>query len=178
MRIEGKERISHPSRIVFETLRDKTPELAALMPNIESMTVTERVDTPPITKLKNRWQGKLDDLPKAIRPFVNKDIAAWCDEAEWNAETLLCSWKIRSMMADEIVQCSGTTRITADGDAAATFTLVGELRIDPAKVPGIPRFLAGTVRDPIERFIANALSPNLTSIAKAVQKYLDIKANP
>lgn len=53
------------------------------------------------------------------------------------------------------------------------FTLAGEMTIDPDNVPGVPRFLARKMKNPLERFIARAMSPNLTSIATAVQKYLD-----
>ncbi len=45
--------------------------------------------------------------------------------------------------------------------------------VEPLQHPPGP--LAGRLKDPLERFIAKAISPNLTSVAKAVQQYLDQK---
>ena len=45
--------------------------------------------------------------------------------------------------------------------------------MNPDRVPGVPAFLARKLQDPLERFVGNAIRPNLTKIAGAVQRYLD-----
>jgi hypothetical protein len=173
MKIHGSQSLTHPARLVFETLRDKTPELVAIMPNIEGVEVLSREEQPPVVKLYNRWQGAQSDVPAVARPFVKKELISWFDRAAWNEETLSCEWKIEAVVGRDCFSCMGTTVITADGEDRSHFTLEGELSIDPDHVPGVPKFLARKVRAPLERFIARAISPNLTGIASAVQRYLD-----
>lgn len=173
MRIDESQKISHPAHLVFATLRDKTPELAAIMPNVEGVQVLERREDPPRVHLYNRWQATNQDVPRIVRPFVSKDLVAWFDRATWDEESLSCSWQIEAVVGKEVFSCQGRTTIQADGDGACEFRLSAELRVDPDRVPGVPRFLARKLQEPLERFIGNAIRPNLTSIASAVQRYLD-----
>lgn len=174
MQIGGTKTISHPAEQVFAALRDKQSELAErYLPNIESVEVLEREDNPPKVRLYNRWQGRTDDVSRVIRPFVSREMMSWLDEAFWDEETLSCTWRIESAKAKGVFQCSGSTRISAREDQTSLFELEGELQVHPDKVPGVPGFLARKVRDPIEKFVANLLNPNLTMMAQAVQRYLD-----
>jgi len=171
MKIEAVEHLTYPAELVFETVRDKTPELASIMPNIEGVEVLSREEKPPVVHVYARWQGSSGDVPRVIRPFVKKELLAWMDRAAWDAEQRTCEWAIEAAVG-QVFSCEGHTTI-ADAEGGAVFTIKGELRVDPNKVPGVPRFLARKLKDPLERFIANAIRPNLTSIAKAVQEYLD-----
>jgi len=173
MRIEETERISHPAREVFVTLRDRTPELAAIMPNIEAVRLLERRETPPRVHLWSRWQATNDDVPSILRPFVGKELLAWLDRAAWDESTLVCSWQLESAGERKIFTCVGTTTLAAEGDARTVFRIAGDLKVNPDQLPGVPGFLARKVQEPLERFIGNAIRPNLTKIASAVQRYLD-----
>ena len=173
LRIDAKEHLSHPAERVFATLRDKTPELVVHLPNIESVEVLNRRDEPPRTHLINRWQAKNDDVPSILRPFVKKELLSWIDRAAWDAEKLSCDWEIEAVAGRDCFSCQGSTQIAPDGEGRALFTLHGELRVDPDHVPGVPRFLARRIQEPLEHFIAAAMRPNLASIAIAVQRYLD-----
>lgn len=176
MRIEATETLSHAAQLVFETVRDKTPELVEIMPNIERVEVLERREEGSTVHLRNRWQGSKSDVPAVIRPFASKDLSAWFDQAAWNSETLTCSWQIESIVGREMFSCEGQTTIRATGDKSCSFELRGELTVDPNKVPGVPRFLGRKIQGPLERFIVGSVSPNLTGIAKAVQRFLDSQA--
>jgi len=175
MQIEGTETLTHPARLVFETLRDRTPELVAILPNIEGVVELERRVEPPVIHLYNKWQGAQSDVPRVVRPFIKKELLSWNDRAAWNEDELRCYWTIEAAIAREIFSCTGSTTITPQGEAGCTFHLCGEMQIDPDKVPGVPRFLARKLQGPLERFIANAMRPNLTGIATAVQTYLDAR---
>lgn len=174
MKIQGVEKVTHPARQVFEALRDKTPELLAFMPNIEAVEVLERREEDGVLHLLNRWQGTKADVPKALRPFASREMTSWMDYAAWNSEELSCRWRIEAAVASRMFRCEGKTTIDATGDEACTFRLAGELTVDPAHIPGVPRFLAKKLKSPLERFIIGAVTPNLTGIAKAVQRYLDL----
>lgn len=172
MKIEANEQLTHPAQLVFETVRDKQPELAAIMPNVETVEVLEQRREGSVVHIYNRWQGSKRDVPAVIRPFASKDLAAWFDRAAWDDETLSCAWEIEAIVGREMFSCRGNTTIRPR-EGGCSFELRGELKVDPNKVPGVPRFLARKLQGPLERFIVNAVSPNLTSVASAVQKYLD-----
>jgi hypothetical protein len=169
MRIEAQTHVSHPAKLVLVTLRDKTPELAAIMPNVESVEELERREEPPRVHLYNRWQGSNRDVPAILRPFVSKELLAWHDRASWDEEKLCCSWQLEG----RVFSCQGSTRLEPQGEGSTLFLIGGELKVDPDRVPGLPRFLARKVQQPLERFIGNAVRPNLTKIAEAVQRFLD-----
>lgn len=173
MKIIGTRKLTHPATLVFETLRDRTPELVEILPNIESVEVLSREEDPPVVHLYNKWYGAEGDVPKVVRPFIKKELLSWFDRAAWNEEALECKWLIEAVLAREIFSCSGHTVITPEDNDQCVFLLEGELQIDPDKIPGLPKFLARKLKNPVERFIANAMRPNLTNIASAVQEYLD-----
>ena len=173
MIIQAKEHITHSAVLVFETIRDKTQDMVSFMPNIEEMEVLSREEDTPKVRLYNRWQGSSDDVPRVVRPFIKKELISWHDRATWDQDTLSCRWEIEAAVGKDFFSCKGNTTIESEGDQKALFSLKGELVVDPRRVPGVPRLLAGRLKNPMERFIANAISPNLTSIAKAVQQYLD-----
>jgi hypothetical protein len=173
MQIKGTNHLTHPAFIVFQTLRDKTPDLVSIMPNIDAVEVLSRKETPPIVQLHNKWYGSQQNVPKLIRPFINKNLTCWFDHANWDEEHLCCRWSIECIISSKIFACEGTTMITAESNACSTFTLQGEMNINIDSIPGIPPLLVRKLKSPLETFIVNAIGPNLTSIATAVQKYLD-----
>ena len=173
MIIQAKEHITHPATLVFETIRDKTQDMVSFMPNIDEMEVLTREEDPPRVHLYNRWQGASNDVPRVVRPFIKRELISWHDRATWDQDALSCSWEIEASVGKDFFSCKGNTTIEPLGEQKALFSLKGELVVDPKRVPGVPRLLAGRLKNPMERFIANAISPNLTSIAKAVQQYLD-----
>ena len=173
MIIQAKEHITHPAILVFETIRDRTQDMVSYMPNIDEMEVLTRQEEASVVRLYNRWQGASNDVPKVVRPFIKKELISWHDRAAWDQDKLSCAWEIEAAVGKDFFSCRGNTTIEPEGDARCLFSLKGELVVDPRRVPGVPRLLAGRLKNPLEKFIANAISPNLTSIAKAVQQYLD-----
>lgn len=173
MKIGSRHNICHPATEVFEALRDKQAELVAFLPNVEGVEIVERAEELPKVRIHSRWQGSSDDVAGVIRPFINREMMAWSDRATWDAEQLCCSWELESAKAKGVFECSGTTCIIADGDDASVFQMDGEMHVHAEKLPGVPGFVARRIREPIEKFVANLLNPNLGSMAKAVQDYLD-----
>ena len=173
MKIGGRYDIGHPAQRVFETLRDKQAELVAFLPNVESVQQLERAEDPPVVRLHTKWQGNSDEVAAAIRPFINREMMSWFDEASWNGETLVCEWRLRGAKASELFSCTGTTRIVEGQDGGCVFDMTGDMTVHPDKIPGVPKFVAKRIREPIEKFVGNLLAPNLGKMAQAVQQYLD-----
>lgn len=171
-RIEVSVEIGYPPEAVFLAIRDRIETLSQYMPHVEYMKVLEREDDPPLTRINNRWQGTKDNLPKVARPFLSRDTVGWFDHAEWNAETYGCTWRIEPVKFKKLFDCHGETTL-APTETGSQFTLVVNLTLHLEKVPGLPKFLARRVQGPVERFIADSLTPNLASLATAVQAYFD-----
>ncbi len=172
-KIEGLDNLTHPAAQVFEALRDKTPDLVEFLPNIEHVEVLSREENPPVVHLYNKWQGSQEDVPAIVRPFIKKELLCWYDRAGWDEKQLKCDWEIESVIGRKFFSCRGATTIKPASENSCVFSLEGELCVDPNHLPGVPKFLARKLQQPLERFIVKAISPNLTSIAQAVQKYLE-----
>jgi hypothetical protein len=52
------------------------------------------------------------------------------------------------------------------------FTIRGELKVDAAKVRGVPRLLAGTIGPAVESFLVGRIQPNFLTVAKGVERWL------
>ena len=176
-RIEVNVEIGYPPEAVFIALRDRIEELSHFMPHVEYMKVLEREDAPPLTRVYNRWQGTKDNVPAVARPFISRDVVGWFDRAEWSSETLACTWRIEPVKFKKLFDCHGTTTL-AHSEGGSLFTLVVNLELDLQKVPGLPKFLARRVQGPVESFVAKSLTPNLASLANAVQAYFDESGLP
>ena len=109
MQIGGTESISHSAQATFLALRDQQQALVRHLPNIEALSVLERNETPPTTRLYSRWQGSAGEIPAVLRPLISREMLAWFDEAVWHAETLSCQWRLESAKARDIFTCKGTT---------------------------------------------------------------------
>jgi len=172
MEIGSAHKIAHSAQKVFEALRDHQPELVQYLPNVDAMEVLKREENGSKTRLYNRWQGSSQDVSKVIRPFVTAEMLAWFDDATWDEQSLSCDWTLESVRAKDIFACSGTTKLAALSDDSTSFEIRGQLHVHPEKIPGVPVFLARRIRQPLEKFVAGLLEPNLTKIAGAVADYL------
>lgn len=173
MEFGEREHISHPAGLVYETARDRMVELVPFLPAVESIEVVARHDEPDMIHIDNVWQGSTTDVPKAVRAFIKPEHLRWKDSADWLADDLTCLWSLETFVGNAFYECNGRTYVEPDGDNACWFGIEATLQVHPERVPGIPRLLAGRLAGSIERFVANLLKPNLTSVAKGVQDYLD-----
>jgi hypothetical protein len=171
VRLDAYEALSFAPPLVFATLRDRLSDLVEYLPQVDRIeTLATNVDG-TVTHHRNRWQGAMRQFPSLIRPFVNPDLAAWYDDARWDEKTFICTWKIESAAGQGVLTCEGVTRIEAAGSGSACY-LSGDLRIDAAKVPGIPTFLVRKAQAAVETFIVAAIKPSLTGVLSAAQRFL------
>ncbi len=176
MKLEADARISFPRETVFKTYRDRLPELVPHLPNVKRIVVEKREDDaggqPGITKLLNLWEAKAD-VPKVAQSIIKPENLAWLDHAEWNQNDWTCAWRIETKMFTENVKCGGKNRYTVIDDNTCTLEIRGDLDVDLRGVKGVPKFLAGTVAPVVEKFIVALLTPNLLSVAKGLEAFLE-----
>ncbi|MEL7368774.1 MAG: hypothetical protein AAFN74_07675 [Myxococcota bacterium] len=171
MKLEADARIAFARPVVYAAYRDRLPEMLPYLPNIKAITVEKREEAGEgITKLLNLWEAK-GDVPKVAQRIITPDMFAWHDHASWNQNDWTCDWRIETRMFTEKVNCSGHNEYIEDGDGTI-LKIRGNLDMDLKGIPGVPSFLAGTVRPHVEKFIVDLLTPNLLSIADGLEKFL------
>ena len=172
MKIETTADIAFPRDLVFATYRDKLPELVPYLANVREITVTSRVDEGQIVKFVNLWKGG-GEIPAVVRKFLSAELLQWDDLATWNAADFTCQWQTIVPSFKDAVDARGHNTFVERTPGVTTLTIKGELKVDAAKVKGVPRILAGTVGPAIEAFLVAAIKPNLVAVAKGVEKFLN-----
>jgi hypothetical protein len=176
MKVEADAYLDFPRELVFETYRDRLPELVPHLPDVERITVESREEEGAIVRLVNRWQARAE-VPKVARSIVKPEMMVWLDHATWDQDAWTVEWRIEHATFAEQVRCGGLNHYVADGDRTR-LEIRGDLSVDAARIPGIPRMLAGTVAPVLERFIVGTIRPNLVSTADGVQAFLRSQERP
>lgn len=171
MKIETTAEIAFPREQVFAAYRDHLPELVPYLANVRAITITSRQEEGSLVKFVNRWKGG-GEIPGVVRKFLSEDLLEWDDLATWNAADFTCAWQTIVPSFKDAVDARGRNTFVETRPGVTTLTISGELKVDAAKVKGVPRLLAGTVSPAIESFLVAAIKPNLVAVAKGVEKFL------
>lgn len=174
MRIDVNAEIAFPREQVFAAYRDHLPELVPYLENVRAITVTSRVDEGQLVKFVNRWKGG-GEIPAAVRKLVSAELLEWDDLATWNANDFTCAWQTVVPAFKDAVDARGHNTFVEVRPGVTSLKISGELKVDAAKVKGVPRLLAGTIGPIVESFLVTAIKPNLAAVAKGVEKYLAAK---
>lgn len=169
--------IRHPRPLVFETYRDKLPELVPYLPNCDRIDVLERQQLEDgRIKLKNHWFGNVK-VPRAARRFVKEELMSWYDHATWDPEAFTVDWIFELLVFTEAATCAGKNFFEVVDAGTTRYVLTGELNLDLDRMPFVPRMFRG-LAPRIEQWLINGVQPNLQSIGAAVGQYLDDRADP
>jgi hypothetical protein len=171
MKIETTAEIAFPRDAVFAAYRDHLPELVPYLANVRAITVTSRSEEGDLVKFVNRWKGG-GEIPGVVRKFLSEDLLEWDDLATWNGKDFTCAWQTIVPAFKDAVDARGKNTFVETRPGVTTLTISGELKVDAAKVKGVPRLLAGTVSPAIETFLVAAIKPNLVAVAKGVEQFL------
>jgi hypothetical protein len=171
MELSAETRIPFPRPLVFAAYRDKLSELVEFLPNIRRIEVTGRKDDGPVVELTNVWHGG-GDVPAVARAFLSESMLAWTDTVRWDETQFVAEWHVKTHAFPEAVTSRGRNVFVEDGDQTI-FRLRGDLSIDPAKLKGVPRLLAGGVAKAVEELLAKKIGPNTIEVAHGVAKYLE-----
>ena len=173
MRLFVEDVIAHSQAAVYDTQRNRMPELAAFLPNIDEIQMLEREEREGGVRIVNPWKAAASDIPRVIRPFVKPDMLQWHDYAEWFDEGFYCTWRLKIGFMTEQVDVRGKTSFLDLGDGRSKCVVDGELTVDHTNLPGVPRLLAKKVVGEVERFVVKLLTPNLTSVNRGIERFLD-----
>ena len=118
----------------------------------------------------NRWYAHAE-IPAAAKKFISPDLMSWQDTATWDGASLKVEYTLQSFVANELFKARGTNTFKATSDGYTDLTVSCEVEIYPEKLPGLPRFIAGAVKGPVEETIKRILTPNLMSFAEGLNGY-------
>lgn len=175
MKIRSESVIGHPRDKVYVAYRDRLPEIAAYLPNIDKIEEARRDATPSGCKLHNIWHAR-GSIPKVASAIIKPDMLKWDDFAEWHDADFRCSWQLKTRFFTDSIACSGATRFSEDGPQRTRVSLDGELTISLEQVRAVPGFLRAAVAPQVERFVVALVTPNLKRVNSGLEKYLDAQA--
>ncbi|MBI5515185.1 MAG: hypothetical protein HY909_15520 [Deltaproteobacteria bacterium] len=167
--------LAFPRERVFETYRDRLTELVPYLPAIKAIETRSRRDEGALSTLHNVWQGGMD-LPSVARAFIPSQATTWDDHAVWDQERYTCRWKTIPHALKEAVRAEGTNLFTVVSPVVTRVTITGVVEIDIARVPGVPRLLAGTAKRTVEEVIVKNVQGNLLAFGRGVERYLQAAA--
>lgn len=102
--------IRHPRELVWTTVRDCLPELVADLDDIQSVVTTSRSeDQNGVVTVESAWRA-CPNLPALIADYVNTDMLAWTDHAQWFADRFETQWVLTPQVLADRLRCTGTTR--------------------------------------------------------------------
>jgi hypothetical protein len=171
MKLDTSVEIPFPRQRVFETYRDRLPDLLPYLPNIRGIEVTSREDQGNVVKLVNRWRGG-GEIPAIARSVLSEKLLEWDDFATWDAAAFKCDWKQTVPAFKDAFRSQGLNIFTEAGPERTRLTISGDIEVDAGKIPGVPRLLKGAVGAAVETFLVATIKPNLISVSKGVERYL------
>ncbi len=170
MEIRSDVVLPFPLARVFSAYRDRMTELVPHLPNVRSIELKERIERPGEVEIVSVWMGG-GDIPKVVRGVLSESMLSWTDYATWIEDGAGVVWRTEVHAFPGAVTSAGRNRfVGADGETR--LEIRGALTIDPARVPGIPRFLGKSVAEAAERFIVGQVRQNSEAVARGVRELL------
>lgn len=171
-KLDIKDEIAYPIETVYPAFRDDLKEVAPYLPNIDEIVVksSERVDEDTV-KVVNLWKASEGDIPTVAQAFIKPEMLKWTDHATWHDDQCACEWEMELGFLPEAVSCSGKTTYTKKGDRTEVH-ITGDLVVNGAKIPGVPRIMAGKISSVVEGFVVKMITPNLKATNRAMEKHL------
>lgn len=171
MNLQAEAIIERPRDAVFRVYRDHLVDLVPDLPSVRAIEVQSRKEEGDRVEAVNVWHGG-GDIPAAVRNFLSQSMLSWTDYALWDASDFTCTWRSESHSFREAVDSQGKNAFVELGPNRMAIRIRGNIKVDAAKVPGVPRLLAGSAGSLIERFLIKQVHDNLQEVAAGVERFL------
>jgi len=159
--------VKQPMEIVWVCVRDRLPQLAEQLDDLERIEVLEREQLGPgQVRLVNRWHSS-QKIPRLLQQRLGAGAVSWLDRNEWDDNTRICRWAIEPSILAEHIRCAGTTSYQpAMGGRGTRIAFAGEFDM----APGALRDLAGPLEKPLSAFVESIVT---IFIPKNLRKVMD-----
>ena len=171
MKFEVVDKVPFPLEEVYGTMRDKLIDLVPYLPDIKKIDCLERSETPDgVIKITNKWFAE-NRIPKAVQSLIKPEQLGWTDYAEWKASNHSVKYRLVMIFLSEYVDVRGENFFTGN-ERETQVRLTGELKLDLAKHPLIPRLLASVITGQVENLVLELIKPNLVKVNRGIEKHL------
>ncbi|UVO49705.1 hypothetical protein M0208_03955 [Sphingomonas sp. SUN019] len=166
--------LRQPLTRVAPAIRDRLPEIAPALDDVEIIRAVARVEQPcGGVKLVNEWRVN-PKLPAALNGHITPDMLGWLDHADWSADLTHCRWRIEPYFMAEAISCEGETRFEpAMGGRGTRATFEGRLDIDASALMRVPAAWRRPAAAAIELLIGTLIPKNFRNTADAAAGLLD-----
>jgi hypothetical protein len=163
--------VKQPVAHMWTTVRDRLPELAPLLEDIERITPLEREACAGGWRLVNEWCSR-QRVPTLLQSRLGAAAVSWIDRNEWEDGTHLCRWSIEPSLLSEHIRCAGTTRYEpAMGGRGTRVTFAGDFELGAGALAG----LAGPLERPLAAFVESIVTilipKNLRKVMEAAARF-------
>ncbi len=157
-----------PLERLWVVVRDQMSDLAAMLDDIERVTVLKRRKLRDgRIQLVNEWRA-VPRLPISIKSIVGSDAFVWLDHAEWVDADRQCHWRIEPQFLPGRIRCHGTTSYEpAMGGRGTKVTFEGHLHIEAGATAGAGRLLERSVAPIVESIVTVMIPKNFCRIVEA-----------
>lgn len=159
-----------PPQRLFATIRDRLPELATTLDDIDRIEELERNAEPDGLLVVSRWHAR-QTIPALLRGKVGGSEIGWLDRARWCEERLLCAWDIEPSLGNGAITCSGTTQfLPAMGGRGTRVQFDGKLDIAPAFLGSIAGPFQAPLKALVESIATSLIPANFRAVTEAAAK--------
>ena len=164
-------------RVLFRSslVRDDLSKLVPFLPIVDKIVTLEReaINAHQHRRL-NHWFAKAD-VPSLAKKYIKPEFFAWKDYAVWDDQERSAEFRLESFFGKDLYEAKGKNYFRPVGDGKTEVHVCCDVTLYVDKVPGVPRFLAGTILPLIEAVIIKILEPNLKSLSKGLNGYFESK---
>jgi hypothetical protein len=166
--------IKFPVDVAWNTMRDKLPDIAKDVNDLESITEVERViSNDGNMKIVNVWKAK-PNLPAMVIKYINKDMLTWTDTANWIFQEKKIDWQIHSHHFHEEMHCKGSTAFeTAMGGKGCRLTFTGSLEWKGKVLSLGLGIFDNTIAKAVEGVLTQMIPSNFRKITEVMSKYIE-----
>lgn len=168
--------VKYPVDMVWQTIRDRLPELAQWLDNVDTIKIEERNEQDNgDVNLTNLWQAKAK-IPLGLKSVINPEMLSWIDRAEWKESSRQCHWQIEPNFFHDRIQCSGIAYYeSAMGGRGAKIIFEGDIGIDAHQLPGVPAALESTIASGVESMVTSLIPKNFRKMTEALPNLFEMR---
>lgn len=147
--------VRQPVETLWTTVRDRLPELAPMIDDLESVALREREALAPgELRLVNEWRAK-QRVPEPLRRALRADAIGWIDRNVWRDGERRCDWEIEPYVLADRIRCEGCTLYEpALGGRGSRVTFEGRFEL----AAGALAELAGPLERPLAAFVESIVT--------------------
>ena len=163
------ETLHHPLPVVWETIRDRLPEIAALQDDMEYVKVIKRAKKKPDgVHVISQWQAA-PPLPAMLKNMIKPEMMLWTEDAVWDNETHSSRFSIETHYKVEDISCVGSIACTKAGRGTKV-TFSGTFTIKKTSKSSV--FLTGFVLSAIEALAGRLIPHNFSKVIRSLDNVI------